>query len=277
MKQIFLLLGMFFYSSCTSLFYQPDSYLYSDPKVLKLNFEENFISSKDGTKLAYWYFKSDKKIAKQSLILFFHGNAQNISAHYYNLAWIVPEGHDFIIFDYRGYGLSEGKTTPLGVRNDGEAMLDFAYTQFKKGTYQNFIVYGQSLGGNVLLDSLKTFSHLDEISLGIFDSTFLSYQTLAREKLKSAIVTYPFNLLAYLLVSDESNSEKYVKEFTRPTLVIHGTSDKVIPFSFGEEIFEKVGAKDKRFWKVKDGEHIDVFTNHAKEYQKNFLDLLQSL
>lgn len=277
MKSYLFLLLLPLCLSCTSLFYQPDSYFYSDPKALKLNYEEKTLPSKDGTQLAYWYFKSEKKLAKRSLILFFHGNAQNISSHYYNLAWIVPEGHDFIIFDYRGYGVSEGKPNPKAVRSDAEAMLDFAYGEFKKGGYQNFVVYGQSLGGNILLDGLKNFAHKDEVSLAIFDSTFLSYQELARDKLKKAIITYPLNFLAYVLVSDETAAEAYAKDFTRPTLIIHGDVDPVIPFKFGEEFYEKIGAKQKWLWKVEDGQHIDVFARHEKKYQKKFLEFLNQL
>lgn len=277
MKYFSYVLVLLFSLSCTSLFYQPDSYFYSDPKALKLNYEEKLLPSKDGTPLAVWFFKSEKKIAKRSLILFFHGNAQNVSSHYYNLAWIVPEGHDFIIFDYRGYGISEGKPNQLAIRKDGEVMLDYAYREFKNGGYQKFIVYGQSLGGNILLDSLRNFSHKDEINLAIFDSTFLSYQELARDKLKKAIITYPINFLAYLLVSDETAAESYARDFQRPSLVIHGDDDLIIPMKFGEEFYEKLGAKQKWFWKVDEGQHIDVFTRHEKKYQKQFLDFLERL
>ena len=277
MKKLFFLMILACCSSCTSLFYQPDAYFYSDPKALKLDYEELQIPSFDGTKLALWSFKSEKKIDKKCLILFFHGNAQNVSSHYYNLAWIVPQGHDFMILDYRGYGVSEGKPNPKAVRGDALAFLNYGYQEFKKGSYQKLVVYGQSLGGNILLDALKEFPYQEEVSLAIFDSTFLSYQKLAQDKLKSAILTYPLNWLAYLLVSDETAAEPYASKFKRPTLIIHGEKDAIIPLKFGEEFYEKIGAEKKWLWKVENGEHIDIFARHEGKYQMKFLEFLKEL
>ncbi len=277
MKKILSIFVLLLCSSCTSLFYQPDSYFYSDPKALKLDYQEIQIPSFDGTQLALWSFQSDKKIDKKCLILFFHGNAQNVSSHYYNLAWIVPQGHDFMILDYRGYGVSEGKPNPKAVRGDALAFLEYGYQAFKKDPYQKLVVYGQSLGGNILLDALKEFPHQEEVSLAIFDSTFLSYQELAREKLKRAILTYPLNWLAYVLISDETSPQAYAPSFKRPSLIIHGEKDGIIPFEFGEEFYQKIGAEKKWFWKVDDGEHIDIFARHEGKYQTKFLEFLKEL
>lgn len=279
MKHILSIFLLLFCASCTSLFYQPDAYFYSDPKALKLDYQEIQIPSFDGTQLALWSFKSEKKIEKKCLILFFHGNAQNVSSHYYNLAWIVPQGHDFMILDYRGYGVSEGKPNPLAVRGDAQAFLNYGYEQFKKGPYQKLVVYGQSLGGNILLDALKEFKHQDEIALAVFDSTFLSYQELARDKLKKAIITYPLNWMAYLLISDETAAEAYAPQFKRPSLIVHGDNDRVIPLKFGEEFYEKIGAEHKWFWKVEGGGHIDIFARSPmnEAYKTKFLVMLESL
>ncbi len=277
MKKILSIFVLLLCSSCTSLFYQPDSYFYSDPKALKLDYQEIQIPSFDGTQLALWSFKGDKKIAKKCLILFFHGNAQNVSSHYYNLAWIVPQGHDFMILDYRGYGVSEGKPNPKAVRGDALTFLEYGYQAFKKGPYQKLVVYGQSLGGNILLDALKEFPHQEEVNLAIFDSTFLSYQELAQDKLKRAILTYPFNWLAYLLISDETSPQAYAPNFKRPSLIIHGEKDGIIPFKFGEEFYQKIGAEKKWFWKIENGEHIDIFARHGGIYQTKFLEFLKEL
>lgn len=130
MKFIFKFLLLISTISCTNLIYYPDRYLWGDPRVHGFNYHEYFVPSFDGTKLLFWDVQS-KKNDPENLILYFHGNAQNISSHIFNLLWLAENTSDIIIFDYRGYGLSEGMPYPRGLVEDGLKALNVAYDKFK--------------------------------------------------------------------------------------------------------------------------------------------------
>ena len=77
-------------ASCTNLIYQPDHYLYADPHAFGIEYDAFYEASYDGTKLYAWDLKS-KTANPENLILMFHGNAQNLSSHFFNLAWMTEK------------------------------------------------------------------------------------------------------------------------------------------------------------------------------------------
>ncbi|MBC7713381.1 MAG: alpha/beta fold hydrolase [Rhizobacter sp.] len=264
-KIIFLSL---FLTSCTSLIYQPDKYMYAHPDQFKIKFEAFTIPSKDGTKLSAWRLFS-KTPNPKNIVLFFHGNAQNLTAHFVNLEWLTDFGYDVIIFDYRGYGVSEGEPNPKGVSEDGLAFLDYTYQEYKKGNFKKFVVYTQSLGGAVALRSLEDFSHRDEIALLVLDSTFLSPREVAREKT---------NRVLSKLISNDYTADPKLTHLTMPVLSIHSTEDFVIAYKLGQDLHHKIPASTKKdFWTFKQKGHGDVFFVEDKKYRQLFLDYVNHL
>lgn len=256
-------------SSCSNLFYYPTHFLYDDPIQRGLTFENIEFNSLDGTKLFGWYFSSSKSQKKRGSILFFHGNAQNLSSHYLHLIWVTEQGYDLFIFDYRGYGLSEGQANQQGLYKDGIAALEWFR---KKNKGKKLIAYGQSLGGAVLLRAMSDYSRQKEYSLLVLDSTFRSYQEVARSKVKSFV-----RPLTYLLISDEYATKKQDLEnkIEIPTLVIHGKADKVVPFELGQNLFMGLQkAPQKWFWGEEEMEHIETFFGKFYPLRKRFLDLV---
>jgi fermentation-respiration switch protein FrsA (DUF1100 family) len=274
---LILLLSLITFTSCTSLFYQPDPYLYAHPKTLGLEYDDLFFYSDDGTRLHSWYLRSKKNIPKKGFVFFFHGNAQNLSSHMMNIQWIVDHGYDVLIWDYRGYGISKGKSSSSGIYRDTKAAYTHAHNIFKNNNYPKFIVYAQSLGGNIALRGYQDFPHKKDISLLVLDSTFMSYQKIAADILRQTWVGYVLSPLAYVLVSDKYATNKAAKNVKTPTLVVHGTKDRVVPYKFGKDLYENLSAKPKWMWTIEDGIHIDVFYAHEKKYQKKFLKLLEQI
>lgn len=264
-KILFLCL---FLSSCTSLIYQPDKYMYAHPDQFNVKFEAFTIPSKDGTKLSAWRLISKDKNPK-NILLYFHGNAQNLTSHFVNAAWMTEHGHDVIIFDYRGYGLSEGEPYPKGVAEDGLAFLDYTYNEYKKGNFKKLIIYGQSLGGAVALRSLEDFTHRDEVALLVLDSTFLSPREVAREKTN--------RVFQYLISNDYTAAPKLL-HLTMPVLSIHSTEDFVIAYKLGQDLYNKIPASTKKeFWTFNARGHGDVFFVEDLKYRKQFLDFVNRL
>lgn len=273
MKMIFLLL----LTSCSHLFYHPTKISYVDPNKFVSAIEDVWFTSKDGTKLNAWWMPTIK-IKPKGTIIFFHGNAENISSHFLNLAWITHEGYNVFIFDYRGYGASQGTPGQEGIYLDSLAALDLGRDLNQKISPRGkLIVLGQSLGGVVSLRALVDWQFKKEVDLIVQDSTFMSYKDVAFDKLKSYWPTFLFSPLALVLISDEYASLKVAHKIKSPLLVISGDKDQVVPLKFSKELFKKVKSKKKWFWKIKNGIHTDVFAYHDFKYRKKFLDFLETL
>lgn len=278
----FLLITFFLLSGCNHLFYYPTSTFYIPPKQVGINNYQDVTIKSGDEELHGWYLKSSKKLQtnEKNLILHFHGNAQNLSVHFLNIAWLMNHNYDGIIFDYRGYGLSTGEPDQKGTYEDGLAALNFAYKKFKDGGYQKFIVFAQSLGGIIAGRSLADFEHSNEIDLVFFDSTFTSYKDVAFKKFLDQWLTLPFSPMTYLLLSDEyASSGKIGKIAAKKFLVAHGTGDRIVPFESGKQLLSELEEAGKKveFWEIDGGRHIDVFSSHGEKYQNKFLSLIEQL
>jgi hypothetical protein len=251
---------------CTNLIYQQDRYLHADPHAYGIRFKEFYVHSFDGTRILAWDLKSTTP-NPDTLVLMFHGNAQNLSSHVFNLAWMVEKKTDVLIFDYRGYGLSEGSPYPRGVVEDGLKFLHIAYDKFKAGGYKHFVIYAQSLGGAIALRSLEEVSWQNEISLLVLDSSFRSPQEVARVKTHG---------LFWWLISSEYTANPKLPHLTMPLLVIHAPKDPVVPFEFGQELYNAAPSTQKTFWKLEepDAYHGNVFFIKKGEYRNRFLELI---
>ena len=275
-KKLILFISLIALSSCSFIFYQPDRYLHALPEKYKTEYEQRWFEASDGTKLHAWYLKNSQKLKKpKGLFLFFHGNAQNLSSHFTNLVWLTKHGYDVFIFDYRGYGLVDGQPNQQGVNKDGLAAFNYAHDLFKKGSYKKFIVYGQSLGGNIMARSYTEFTHKEDIDLLVFDSTFSSYQKIAFNKLKRIPLTYVLSPLAYILIDDRFGSYKHLKDIKTPSLIIHGQKDIVVEPEHGKFIYDNIGSEKKWFWPIPGGRHIDVYFRHNLRYRKKLVDFIE--
>jgi len=257
----------FFLTGCNSLVYQPDKYMYAHPDRFNRKFEAFTFYSIDGTKLSAWKLFSKTKDPK-NLLIYFHGNAQNLTSHFVNAVWMTEHGYDILIFDYRGYGVSGGEPNPKGVAEDGLAFLNNSYADFKKGGYNKFIVYTQSLGGAIALRSLEDFAHREEISLLVLDSTFLSPRAVAREKT---------NRLFQYLISNDYTANPELKHLTMPVLSIHSTEDFVIAYELGQDLYNKIQNPKKEFWTLDVRGHGDVFFVENLKYRAMFLKYIENL
>ena len=251
-------------SSCTNLLYHPDRFLWGDPRAHGFDFNEYYVRSFDGTRLLFWDIKSTEA-NPENLVLMYHGNAQNMSAHVFNILWMSKFKTDIVTFDYRGYGLSEGTPYPRGVAEDGLKALQVAYDKCKAGKYKNFIIYTQSLGGFIAMRALEEFPFKDEVRLLVLDSTFKNPQEVARSKVG------PIGFI----ISGEYSPKKDLSMVTMPALVIHSKVDPVVKYRFGEEIFQLIPSKNKKMWSIENGFHGDIFFVENGKYRQEFLNILK--
>jgi uncharacterized protein len=261
---------------CSGLFYYPTRVLYSDPEQRGIPFENIHFDSIDGTRLHGWYLPPVEGVPVRELVVFFHGNAQNITSHYVGLEWVREAGLGLFIFDYRGYGLSEGSPNQQGLFKDGMKALSVARELKERHQHTAIIAYGQSLGGAVLARVLEEHDP-EHFKLVVLDSTFLSYQAIARRKIRDSWLLWPLRPFLPILISDEFAATRFKAHWTGPALVIVGKQDEVVEPEFGEGIFQGLASEKKWLWRLENGRHIDVYFVDEGRYRSELLELIQSL
>jgi hypothetical protein len=178
--------------------------------------------------------------------------------------WLANSGYDVLIYDYRGYGRSQGSPDRTGMVQDARAALDFAGNQSGAGKHM-VISYGHSLGGAKSIAAIaqgKT-PHLRAV---ITDATFASYREMA------LIVG---GRLAADLVSDDYSPVAQVSKISPlPLLVIHGMQDPLVPFSQGMKLY-RAAEKPKTLFEVKQGMHGDCLSRDMGAYRKLTLEWIE--
>lgn len=267
-------------NACSSLLYHPSSQTFVDPKSVDLKPEEIWLPVKEG-KIQVWYFHHAKKlIPAKALVLFFHGNGENLTSHYLTLKFLLDYGYDFAIFDYRGYGKSafgeKGRTTPQSTVEDGIEFLRWGHATTEK-THLPWAVYAQSLGGAVAMRSLIETKTEFRPNLAIVDSTFASYQEEGQDVLKRGIISWPFQWLAYLVLSDEWAPGKRISEISpTPLWIFHGNEDQTVSYSLGREVFD-LAKEPKEFWHIEGGHHVDALWGHHSQFRRKLVLKLDAL
>lgn len=254
---------------CSHLFYYPSQNMYVDPHKLTPPPEQIEIPFRDG-KLIAWYFKPIHQKPKAN-ILFFHGNAENISSHFLSLFWILKEGYGFLIFDYPGYGGSSGEPTPESTTASGDTALKWLAENHPQTP---IAIFGQSLGGNIALYTAAQNKH--SLCLVAVESTFKSYKKVAQRTLAKNPITWILQPLGYLLVSDKYAAAEHIAEISPiPLMVIHSRTDSIVTFENGEDVFNTAKAP-KEFLQLPEGGHIQAFTGPENSVnRKKFLDALE--
>jgi pimeloyl-ACP methyl ester carboxylesterase len=250
---------LWFSSGCTHLIYAPSRVKYVDDRKLTHPPEEVRFTSNDGVRLVGWYF-GDLKRPPKGVFVFFHGNGQNLSSHFVLLYWIVEHGYDFFIFDYPGYGISEGEPSPKGTVDAGLAAMTWAR---KRNPGAPIMVYGQSLGGAVALRTLLELNGEIPVCLMVLDSTFQSYRAAARDLLASSAVTWLFQPLTYVLINDTWSAQGKVSELKIPAVVMHSEGDKIVRYQRGRELYNAL-SDPKVLWTVKDPGHTEGLVGNER-------------
>ncbi|WP_422085047.1 alpha/beta hydrolase [Variovorax sp.] len=234
-----------------SMFYYPDNVRYETPDVLGMRYEPVQFTSADGTRLSGWFLPAaDRKNPKEAkgTVVHFHGNAQNMSTHWRFVAWLPKQDYNVLVFDYRGYGQSEGKPEPKGVFEDSNAALNYVRSR-QDVDPERLFVFGQSLGGTNAIAVVGSGNRAG-VKAAAIESTFYSYSSIANDKFKGA----------GLLVSDEYAASKYVAAVSPiPLLFIHGTADQVIPVEHSKRLLADA-REPKQLIEVQGAGHLEPMT-----------------
>ena len=236
--------------------YYPVREVSSTPAELGLDFESVAFTTADGLKLTGWYIPAPDS---NFTVLFCHGNGGNIMHRLDSIDIFYNLRLNCLIFDYRGYGQSEGRPTEQGTYLDADAAYRWL-TEQKKVQPDNIIIFGRSLGGCIAAHLARTV-HPKAL---VIESTFTSYVDMGRN-------FYPYMPVRWF-ARFSYNAGDYIKDVRCPVMIIHSANDDIVPFEFGRQLYETAN-EPKQFVEIF-GSHNDGFILSGDTYTRAWAEWL---
>jgi len=261
-------------TGCSSVFFYPDNATYITPDRLNLEYEDIYLKTADGETLHGWWLPALTDEPAKGTIYFLHGNAQNVSAHILNAAWLPEQGYNVFTIDYRGYGQSTGAPDIEGALHDVETGLRWLAHQEHTEDRPLYLL-GQSLGGALGIALASEWTQRNEqpaLDGIILDGTFSGFRYIAREKLDQFWLTWPFQYpLSWTIPDDYEGTDRIAGVSPVPVMIIHSVRDGIIPFEHGVRLYE-AAEQPKEFLQT-DTPHAATFVIPA--YREAVLEFME--
>ena len=238
----------------------PAKDLEGTPADLALDYQDAFFATSDGLRLHGWFVPGPKA----TTLLWLHGNAGNISHRLENIEMIHHRlGVSVFIFDYRGYGQSQGNPSEQGTYQDAQAAL--AYLRSKPEVIDDSVVlFGRSLGGGVAVD-LATKEQVQGV---ILESAFTSIPSMAKR-------AYPLLPVGPFLRTRYDSLAK-IGKISAPLLMIHSRDDEIVPYQEGMMLYE-AASQPKRLYSISGASHNNTHIRGGEGYWQALEEFLDSL
>jgi fermentation-respiration switch protein FrsA (DUF1100 family) len=253
----YLGLTVMIYFQQDGMVYAPEKAITHNPRNIGLEYEEVVVRTKDGLLISGWYIPAKNE---KAVILFCHGNAGNISNRLDSVRIFNSLSLSVLIFDYRGYGKSEGRPSEEGTYLDAEAAWDHLVT-VKKIPPGRIIAYGRSLGGAVAAEIAARRSP----AALIIESGFTSATDLGQK-------IYPWLPVKLVSKFHYATIDK-IGNIRCPKLIIHSRKDDIVPFEHGRMLYEKASLP-KEFLEIR-GSHNDGFLLSGSIYTEGIEGFLE--
>ena len=251
-RYLLVLCVLLMMSGCTHLFFQPSKRFMAHPEQFGIDYENVYFKSVDGLDLHGWWFPAQQ--TSKGLVLFLHGNGENISTHSRAVYWLTKHQFDVFVFDYRGYGLSQGVAELDQVMTD--IYQAFSYVNKRREKGQKLFVIGQSLGASMGIYTVA--QQADGIDGVIFVSPFSDYREITRNMLSGSWLTWILQWPLSFTINNDYRPLDYVEKLPDiPKLYLYSDEDKVVPSSHIKEIFEHSNG-DKHLERLAGG-HSSLF------------------
>jgi fermentation-respiration switch protein FrsA (DUF1100 family) len=220
--------------------YHPDRVLTATGAELSRPFEDVFFKASDGVALNGWFFPASTNSHRRHLaVLVCHGNAGNISHRLDTCIALLSTGVSVLVFDYRGYGRSEGRPGEEGTYRDAQAA--YAWLRQKGFAGKNIIAFGESLGGGVAAE----LAVREPIGGLVLQSTFTSIPDMGAE-------LFPWLPVRWLATIHYDTRSKLPRLHV-PVLVMHSPVDELVKLHHGKANFAAAN-EPKLFWELR-GDH----------------------
>jgi len=253
-------LGTILYLMQPVFLYSPTREVTYTPGELGLDFESVVFKTSDGLRLTGWFIPADNS---RLTVLFCHGNGGNMMHRLDSINILCNLGLNCFIFDYRGYGNSEGKPTEEGTYIDATAAYKWLTEEKKISPPDDIIIFGRSLGGSI---AAQLASKVEARAL-IIESGFTSYVDMGRK-------FYPYMPVRFFASYGYSTID-YVKEVHCPVMLIHSRNDEIVPFEFSLELHEAAN-EPKELIEIS-GSHNDGFLVSSEIYKSAWVKWIKFL
>ena len=245
-------------SACTNFLFYPIKTYPVTPDDAGVDYEDLFIDSYDGTKLHGWKLYAEDEL--RGSILFFHGNGDNVSTQLPATYWLAKTGYDVYVFDYRGYGQSEGTVGLDETILDMESMIAYTVDQLPKD--DRLIVMGHSLGGAMSIYTVAHSKHKDRLKTLITVEAFSDYHDIAQEAMSKSWLFWLFQWPLSFTIDNSYRPLDAVGDISPvPVMILHSEEDQMIDIQHAERLYTAAN-QPKSFVKI-EGNHNNIFTKPA--------------
>ncbi|MFD2824423.1 alpha/beta hydrolase [Lacinutrix iliipiscaria] len=260
-KNTLIVLISIYIMIAASLYFLQDKILFR-PSVLAqdynysfdYNFEELFLKTDKDAVINALHFKVDNP---KGVIVYFHGNAGDLSRWGMITEYFVEKQYDVLVMDYRTFGKSTGALSEEALYTDAQFCYDYIKTRY---TEDLITVYGRSLGTGI-----ATFiASKNQPKQLVLETPYFSIQDVAKHRFPIFPVKY---LMNYKLPTNE-----FIAQVICPISIVHGTDDMVVPFSSGEKLYKTAPKEKMSFIIIEGGSHNNLITYEA--YHKHINKVL---
>lgn len=257
-------------TGCTNYLFVPVKPFPLTPDKIDISYQDIFIDSSNGYRLHGWKLMAKRKTA--GTILFFHGNGDNVSTQLPNTFWLTKEGYDVYVFDYSGYGRSEGWPTLGSTINDLDIMIKYVISELPSD--ENLIILGHSLGASMGIFSIAHSAYKNRIKALVTLAAFSDYHEVTQDVLSRNWLFWLFQWpLSYTVDNSYRPLDSIGLITPVPVLIMHSKTDKLIDIYHAWRLFE-TARQPKQFIMIQ-GDHNNIFS--IIDNRKRLLDYLSAL
>lgn len=238
---LILLISALAYAFQRYFIYIPDKQMPTREAFKAMDMDKINLTASDGVHGYAWYKPAEKD---KPTLLYFHGNAGHIAYRMPFARAFMNDGYGVMLLEYRGYGGNPGRPSEQGFYKDAKAAMTYLTQHGVKA--EKIILFGESIGSGVAVQTgIET-----PVCMVILQAPMTSLKALARYH-------YPWFLLPLM---DQYDSLSKMKQLQSPLVILHGQKDRIVPFSMGQQLFEKAN-EPKQMIRFSDRGHNDLWDN----------------
>lgn len=240
---------LWIYARQSRRIYRPLREIITHPDAHGYAYEAVTLRSADGTRLCAWYVPNPDA---RRVLMFFHGNTRNISHCMDSIALFHRLGYSVFLFDYRGYGDSEGRPEENGTYLDAQAAWEYLLRE-RALSPDDIVMLGRSLGAAIA--SWLVARHTPRAL--VIESTFTSLPAVAADH-------HPW-LPTRMLTRYRYPVDEHLRAARCPVLIVHSRDDEIVPFHHAQRLYE-IAPGPKEFLEI-EGMHFNGYRTSGAKYE----------